>query len=285
LNDKKLKPYLNKIGFQHGEELPDFTRGPQPRFANNIIQWLLTAEGKKLEYFQALYDAEILFTDHLINDILNELNSLGLMNRTLIILTSDHGEGFNKDLKRIHHGGRLHNDQLLVPLIFRLPGVFSENKVIDAQVQLIDILPTVLDVLNLQPPKEINGASLQKYVSASGIMNGHPAFSEELGFKINEANFREQVKDNYRIVSIISQGKKFIRSPVKEEFYDLGTDPEEVQNLLPQRPSLVNRFDMTLDEFTRKYRPIHSLREEPGKGKKGELAETMEKLKSLGYLK
>lgn len=285
LNDKKLNPYLNKIGFQYGEKLPDFTKGPQPRFANNIIQWLLTAEEKKLEYFQALYDAEILFTDRLINDILNELHSLGLMNRTLIILTSDHGEGFNKALKRIHHGGRLHNDQLLVPLILRLPGVFPKNKVIDVQVQLIDILPTILDILNLEQPKEIKGASLLKYGSTSGITNGRPAFSEELGFKINEANFREQVKDDYRIVSMISQGKKFIRSPAKEEFYELGTDPEEVQNLLPQRPAWVNGFDMTLDEFTKKYRPIHSLREDPGKGKKGELAETMEKLKSLGYLK
>jgi arylsulfatase A-like enzyme len=285
LNNEKLNPYLNRIGFQHREKLPDFTRGPHPRFANNIIQWVLTAEEKKLEYFQALYDAEILFTDRLINDILNELNSLGLMNRTLIILTSDHGEGFNKALKRIHHGGRLHNDQLLVPLIFRLPGVFSKNKIIDGQVQLIDILPTILDVLNLQPPKEINGVSLLKYVGTSGTVDERQAFSEELGFKINEANFREQVKDNYRIVSIISQGKKFIRSPVKDEIYDMRNDPEEAQNLLQQRSSLVNRFEMTLDQFTSKYRPIHILREEPEKAKKGELAETMEKLKSLGYLK
>jgi arylsulfatase A-like enzyme len=285
LNDKKLHPYLNKIGFQHREKLPDFTKGPHPRFVNNIIQWLLTAEEKKLEYFQALYDAEILFTDHLINDILNELNSLGLMNKTLIILTSDHGEGFNKALKRIHHGGRLHNDQLLVPLILRLPGVFPENKVIDVQVQLIDILPTILDVLNLQQPKEINGASFLKYVSASGIKNGHPAFSEELGFKINETNFREAIGDHYRMVSVISDGIKVIHSPDKDEMYDLKNDPEEINNLVEQKSSLNKRVEITLDKFVSDFKPIYTQRERPLKAKKGELAETMEKLKSLGYLK
>jgi arylsulfatase A-like enzyme len=285
LNDKKLHPYLNKIGFQHREKLPDFTKGPHPRFVNNIIQWLLTAEEKKIEYFQALYDAEIMFTDHLINDILNELHSLGLMNRTLIILTSDHGEGFNKTLKRIHHGGRLHNDQLLVPLIFRLPGVFPEKTVIDVPVQLIDILPTILDVLNLQPLKEMNGTSLLKYVSASGRINGHPAFSEELGFKINEIYFREAIGDHYRMVSVISDGIKVIHSPDKEELYDLKSDPDEMNNLVEPKSPLNKKVEITLDKFISDFKPKYTQREGPLKAKKGELAETMEKLKSLGYLK
>ena len=72
---------------------------------------------------------------------------------------------------------------------------------------------------------------------------------------------------------------------MKDEIYDMRNDPEEAENLLQQRPSMVKRFGMTVDQFTSKYKPIHILREEPEKTKKGELAETMEKLKSLGYLK
>ena len=283
-NDKKLKPYLHRMGFQYDEQFPDFTKGPQ-FIANNIIEWVLTTDEKKLEYFEALYDAEILFTDRLINDILNELDSLGMMNRTLIILTSDHGEGFNKDLRRVHHGGRLHNDQLLVPLIFRLPGVFKANKIVDVQVQIIDILPTILDVLNLRRPKEVKGASLMKYVGAAETGDEYPAFSEELGFKFNETNFREAIRDHYRIVSVISDGIKFIRSPVKDELYDLKSDPEEAKNLLQKKLSFINRFEMTLNQFVSDYKPIHTPREEPAKVKKGEYAEALEKLKSLGYLK
>jgi pyruvate-formate lyase-activating enzyme len=67
--------------------------------------------------------------------------------------------------------------------------------------------------------------------------------------------------------------------------YDLKNDPEEINNLVEQKSSLNKRVEITLDKFVSDFKPIYTQRERPLKAKKGELAETMEKLKSLGYLK
>ena len=98
-----------------------------------------------LEHLIALYDGEIRWTDEWIGRLMEMLRTKGLLDRTLIVLTADHGEEFFEHGAK-GHGKSLYDETIRVPLIVRLPGVVEAGLRISQQVRTIDIYPTVLDI-------------------------------------------------------------------------------------------------------------------------------------------
>ncbi|MBN2374525.1 sulfatase [bacterium] len=275
-NKRRLEPYLDKMGIQFNENLKDL------RF--DLIGLMMDANEEQLSYMKALYDAEIMYTDNMLGILFDELKSLGLEDNTLIVLTSDHGEGFDPGMKRVHHGGRLHNDQILVPLIIKLPGTIPSNKEIDATVQLIDIVPTILDIANIQMADQFKGRSLLDLILDSNTSRDFPAYSEELCLRFNKQNERESVNnDLYRMVSVIKNGKKLICSPEREEFYDISADPCERSNLITGTCPDAEALNDLIDIFIRTNKPVYNRKDRHGKDVHLD-KDTIEKLKSLGYL-
>ena len=107
---------------------------------------------------ERLYRAELELFDQGFGELLEELETAGLWQDALVILVSDHGEGFEPERARIHHGGRLLQDQLAIPFLVRAPLVGARTE--SGRVSLVDVLPTVLDFVGAPLPAGLDGRSL-----------------------------------------------------------------------------------------------------------------------------
>jgi len=112
----------------------------------------------ELRRLRALYAAEVEYLDRVVDSFFKHLSTLGIADKTLVILLSDHGEEFGEHGK-LGHGETLHNQALHVPLAFYWPGVIKPGRD-QTPVQLVDVMPTVLDLLSVTPPAKLDGGSL-----------------------------------------------------------------------------------------------------------------------------
>ena len=124
------------------------------------------------------YDNSISYVDSVIADFLNYLKEQGLYEKTIIIITSDHGEAFGEH-KEYQHAGLPYFEQVNVPLILHIPG-FNPTVVFN-QGQSIDIVPTILNALNISIPARIDGASLLPSIRNSSIAVHNFTYSEYAG--------------------------------------------------------------------------------------------------------
>ncbi len=187
-----------------------------------------------------LYDGEIAWSDLHLGMLVAELQRLGLLEKTLILVTGDHGEEF------LDHGGwdhakTLFNEQLQVPLAGRLPESARQThpagSVIHQPAQLVDIYPSVLDFLGVPSDKdqlsELEGRS---FLTAGDGGLGRPA---------ERLIFSEENKAEHQLFSVERGRYKLIRRLKPEagtELYDLLSDPGETQNIAAEHPELVGRM-------------------------------------------
>jgi arylsulfatase A-like enzyme len=120
------------------------------------------ADDVELAYIRALYDGGVAACDRAVGELLAELERLGIARETLVVVTSDHGEdlGDRLPLRPGNHGHALYDEQLRVPLILRDPTREFAVRRVTAQVRLVDVMPTILDLLGLPAPADRNGRSL-----------------------------------------------------------------------------------------------------------------------------
>lgn len=116
-----------------------------PRQPGGVIRRL---SDRDLDHLLALYEGEIAWVDEHVGRILDELEALGLASRTLVIVTSDHGEEYFEH-DNLGHRKTLFEEVVRVPLLVRLPGVVPAGAAIGGPVSLADVVPTVLDALGL----------------------------------------------------------------------------------------------------------------------------------------
>jgi arylsulfatase A-like enzyme len=124
----------------------------------NIKDNLTKISESELKQTIELYDAEIRYVDDSVAMILDEVEKLGLLANTLIIITADHGDEFLEHGDTFHFQ-KLYDELLRVPLIFYAPEL-DEKKIIDDLVSLLDLSPTILDILDIEKPKKWLGESL-----------------------------------------------------------------------------------------------------------------------------
>ncbi len=169
------------------------------------------------------YDSAIAFTDDQIGRLLEHLEELGLDRNTVVVVTSDHGDAFGE--KGLASHGYLYDFNLLVPLIVALPGGAGGGRRVVEQVRSVDVVPTVLDVLGLPVPGEIDGTSLRDLLE--GRPGGAPrdawsyAASSNRGISVRLANRRKYILNHTPWPPL--QGR--------EELYDLVADPAEEHDL------------------------------------------------------
>ncbi len=116
------------------------------------------------------YAGEIAFTDHCIGQVLDKLKELGLYDSTLMIITSDHGETLGEYGEQTH-SYYIYQSAIKVPLIFRLPNM-SSGKTVKDLVGLVDIVPTVCNLLDIEVPGQVQGKDLSH--AALGIPGEEP---------------------------------------------------------------------------------------------------------------
>jgi arylsulfatase A-like enzyme len=135
----------------------------------------------------SLYDGEIAYTDAAIGELLSGLRDRGLARNTLIVLLADHGEEFFEH-GGLGHGHTLFNEVIRVPLVLSLAGVLPRGQRVTGQVRMVDVLPTMLELLGIAGDYRLEGVSLLGMLDGSGraparegsLFPAHTAYSEGL---------------------------------------------------------------------------------------------------------
>lgn len=170
--------------------------------------------------YPSAYDGEVAAADAAVGKLLDELRSLGVYDRALVIFTSDHGEGLG-DHGLEEHGPLLYREQIQVPLLLKLPGAEGGGTTVTALAQLADLAPTILAALGLEVPQELPGTSLLGLEADEGSER-RPIFAETL-FPRLHFGWSE-------LASVVRWPYHYIHGP-DPELYDLAHDPGELENL------------------------------------------------------
>jgi arylsulfatase A-like enzyme len=184
----------------------------------------------------AAYDAEIAYADWAVGKFMERLNQLRLDENTIVVLLSDHGESLDELITRygyaFDHGEFLYNYELQIPLLIRIPENLSQKQnVHTTPVSIVDIMPTILETLDIEPPDTIAGISLVPVLRGQkGVRNA--VFSERRKFQKVPTPYLGDYDFSGYDFSIIENEWHFIFSTVREsELYNLAQDPHEVSNL------------------------------------------------------
>jgi len=223
------------------------------------------------------YEGEISYVDHYFGLLLDELRKRRLLDRTLIVVTSDHGTEFGE------HGFRekvlnLYEEIIRIPLIMRLPGILPARKVVRGLCQTIDVAPTILDICGLPIPEETDGRSLLPRIRGKG-----KAVEVVFAHTLNEKYYSYELfcarAKRYKFIRCApfrarpdkmpgSPGKRFARllalaekrAGVLRELYDLKKDPGEQRNVIRDKPQIAQQLERKLNAWIRgpAYRPRKS---------------------------
>jgi arylsulfatase len=129
-----------------------------PRSAGRAEAWAEGLSAPEVAALRARYDAEVSWVDAAIGALLDELETRGLLADTLVVVTADHGEAFMEH-GRIMHGHEPHRELTHVPLILRPPTGWTPFAPVEEVVGLVDVMPTLLDLLGLEAPAACQGRS------------------------------------------------------------------------------------------------------------------------------
>jgi len=209
-----------------------------------------------------LYDGEIRFTDHYIGKVLNELEERDILDETIVVITADHGEAFGEHGRFGHHP-YLYDELLRVPLIVHAPGL--ESRTVDQQVSLLDLGPTLYDLLDIETPDAVQGTSFAPLLR-----------DEEMEEEVAIATG----KSGGTLACRTSEWKCFWKvEEDKIELYDLQSDPDELEDVSTNYPDVVSEFQevmqLYLDEAEEADIDLPDIKES---------AEVEQRLRDLGYV-
>jgi arylsulfatase A-like enzyme len=221
------------------------------RFALCLLCLLFKRRSYPRRVLTDLYDDRIRDMDGILSRLLDRLDGNGLLQDTVFILTADHGEEF-WDHGGWVHGAKLYDELLRVPLIMKGPGL-PQGAVITTQLGLIDLAPTLLDLLGIEEKrKSFQGNSLLPWLCGKQGQPPNPyVFSEEIhlgGRRPPLWNQGQEAAKSYRIRSCRSEEWKYIwdEEGNRAELYHLCLDPKETRNLADSELEQRRQFDSVL---------------------------------------
>ena len=174
------------------------------------------------------YDGEVAFTDSVVGGLLDDMAAAGVLDNTIVVITADHGEDL-QDHGELGHGLFIYDTTVRVPLLLRLPDLAAAGTVINEQVRLLDVGPTLLDLTGLPVPDGITGRSMAAFAAAPG--DPRAAYSETM-FPRWHLGWQE-------LYALRADGYKYILAP-RPELYDLRADPGETRNIVDDLPDLAD---------------------------------------------
>ncbi len=204
-------------------------------------------------HLKALYDGEITYWDVHLGRLFDRLEAEGILDDSLIVLTSDHGQMFGEHGKWVHRNS-LYEEVLRVPLMVSLPGVLPAGQVITTPVVTADVTPTILELAGLAVPPALDGQSLVPLMLGQTTMDGRVIYAEM------EAEPRPDspghwIAPPYDLRSAKVDGWKYIHEVNHDPgdvLYDLGpTSVYETINLIAEQPALAGEMRQSVFDFFR----------------------------------
>lgn len=201
---------------------------------------------RDFELLRGLYRAEVAWADYRVANLVTALRHRGTLDRTLVVVVADHGEQIGEH-GLLGHQFALYESLLRVPLILRLPGLFEGGQRRDAPVQLVDVAPTVLEVVGVPRAEwpDMDGRSLISDAPGPDrrvVAEYAPPIEEvERIARRFEGSDTALLSEAIRSVQVGTL-KLIARSGGAVELYDLEDDPGETRDLAVTRPDDVARL-------------------------------------------
>jgi len=223
---------------------------------------------KEADYIMAVYDGAINYVDGQLGKVFEKLTQLGIDDNTIIIITADHGEAF-KEHGKLDHCYKPYIELVHVPLIIKGPGI-PKNIIYENCVQHIDIVPTILEILNIPQRKESQGRSLLPLINNYEIEQDLKTYSSG----------QDRAQRTFSMSLRTKEWTYITDRDGKDELYHRINDPKEQNNVIKKRPLIAQELKQELADFIAltgegKPQAVEELRIDE---------ELKEKLKSLGYL-
>ncbi len=239
---------------------------------------VLPERPEELAFYVARYDAGILGADRTIGPLLDAVRRLGRLDDTVVVVVADHGEALGEHNYFFEHGRLPYDDCARVPLMIRPAGGVA-RQVIDQPTATFRIAPTLLEMVGVAPPPQMEATSLLPLLpSPRGDEAATPVFTES-GFQYD---YTLAVRDgNWKLIFVPNPVDQSLMRGRSHELYDLGADPAELVDLAESRPEIVERLSGELRRWSRPW-----IRRAYSQAKDVEIGdeETRARLRSLGYL-
>ena len=194
------------------------------------------------------YDGEVAYADAQLGRVLAWLDEKGLRSRTLVVVTSDHGEGLGEHGED-EHMFFVYDSTLRVPLVLSWPGRLPAGARVLGQFRSVDLLATVLELLGVPAPAT-SGASRASFLRVGGKIPDNESYAESL---------YGQLHFGYApLRALRGEGWKLIDVP-RPELYRLAEDPHEARNLIDQRSTVAAAMRTSLQRLDRQGGPAPEL--------------------------
>jgi len=187
------------------------------------------------QFVERPYDAELAYVDEQIGRLLLTLKESGALEYTIIVVVGDHGESLGEH-GELAHSMTIYDATLRVPLLVVSPGESKPGHRVAEPVSLVDLTPTLLDLLGLRPLPQVSGRSLRPALRGESL-TAVPCYAE------TDEPYHAGHWSPLR--GLITGPWKYIRSP-RAELYNLLTDPHEIQNLADESPEQIQELEEEL---------------------------------------
>ena len=188
-----------------------------------------------------LYDANLRYGDWVVGEVESMLREAGVLENTLLVVTSDHGEAFGEH-GYVLHGGPVHDEVSHIPFLLRFPGGGQTGR-ISALTQTVDVLPTVFELLDIKVADEVQGRSLLP------VMTGGAEEVNEFVFtrakpdpSCPDDRAKYMVRSRSHALLLYSNGRW-------RALYDLNADPEQRHNVIDSQPAVTREMVEVFREF------------------------------------
>jgi arylsulfatase A-like enzyme len=263
-----------------------FQRNPQGAFdsvaVNEKMRKWQRVTIREVGFLSSLYSAEVASLDDELHQMMELLEQHGFLSNTIIVITADHGEEFYEH-QLMGHGKTLYEDAVRIPLIVVAPG-YPAGRVVQEDVSLIDVAPTLLELAGLPPEPRFEGRSLVPLLSSpwQSAARAGPFSAEDappaVSFELPSLGSRYDLRRHTD--GIVRQTAKVLITPEGDTVgYDLAADPHE---RAPNPASLDGTKTALLDELLRATRE-RAARANPEAQHMPLDDATKEKLRALGY--
>jgi arylsulfatase A-like enzyme/tetratricopeptide (TPR) repeat protein len=196
------------------------------------------------EFEDRPYDGEIAYVDRQVGRLMDYLKIHGLESQTLVVVVGDHGEGLAEHVERTH-GMTLYNATMRVPLIFRHSGRMPAGRHVAGDVSIVDLSPTILDLMGLPDKRAISGKSFKPALLGSPVVPSPCYGATDEPFLVNGCA---------PLRCLTEWPWKYIRT-TRVELYDLANDPHERENVAEARSDKTREMESRLVEFESRLTP------------------------------
>ena len=194
--------------------------------------------------YSDIYDNAIRHTDAVVGDLLDHLASRGFAENTLVVIGSDHGEAF-RERGVEGHARRVYRETTEVPLFISFPFRLEPGIVVNGRTRNVDLWPTVLELIGLPAPAEIDGRSRLADIVEAG-RGRPPADPSETAIAHLDQNWGQGGKDPWPSIAVAQGSKRYVVSEEGgkrvEQLFDADGDPRELVDRSEQEPEELARL-------------------------------------------